>query len=105
MPVEIVTTSEAWVHLRESAINDSQIEFKVLAATAILLSYLKVTEDTLPDTWYTEDSPPVLDVPDDIKAACLLMLGELWDKRDGTCDPLTGTVTALLDRHRDPTLA
>lgn len=115
--IELLTLQEAKDHVRVTASNaDSDIQFKIVQASAILLNYLKVPMDATVD-----DSPPTLPwlhtdflgghttegvPPWDIKAAAALIFGELyWKREGGEANPLSDTVKALLTRYRDPAMA
>lgn len=113
--IQILTLEEAKGQVRVTATqSDSDIQFKILQATAILLNYLKVpmnasVEDspvTLP--WVADDFGSETDdeVPWDIKAACALIFGSLYANREGeNADPLSPAVRSLLARWRDPAMA
>lgn len=77
----------------------------VHAASAIVLDYLKM--DSLPDAWNeAEGSPSGTGVPENVKAATLLVLAELDRNRDASgADCLSDAVRALLVRLRNPSIA
>lgn len=84
---------------------DETIEDKINESSAIVLDYLK-----LPETeWQTTSGEPA-DVPFVIQAAVKLVLGALWENREGNDyallpQPLSDNVKNLLHRYRDPAMA
>ncbi|MBD9640744.1 hypothetical protein IB277_31085 [Ensifer sp. ENS07] len=77
------------------AINDPLApQFQKLAdsASVIVLRHVKREDDP-----WTEET-----VPDDVRAAILIVARNLWDEVD---EPLSAAVTSLLCGRRDPTLA
>lgn len=106
--LSLVTLEEAKEQLRVTGeLDDAKIEQVILAASAIVLGYIKITvpvEDS-PDTRISQmfDSDTV---PEEVKAASLLVIGDLYENREGqNADPLSLTVKSLLCARRDPTLA
>lgn len=113
MAATFITDEDAAGHLRLDLVTDANspevviddrlpdLHLKMIAAEAVVLDYLKVTGED----WTSET------VPDVVRAAILLVLGALWEDRDGTealgklMDARTGTVALLLMRLRDPALA
>ena len=102
--IELVTLEEAHAHLR---IDDSEdipdLLLKINAASSIILNHLGVDED------YYADSNGVQTPPAQVKAATLLMLGELNENREGEGNyqdgRLPAPVRALLGPLRDPVMA
>lgn len=96
----LVTEDEARRHLRltESNMDDADmaadVVMKTEAATEIVIDYIK-----RPDHEWTDADAPFL-----IKAAIMLVLGALFDNREGG-DPISEAVKSLLHRYRDPALA
>jgi hypothetical protein len=96
----LITLEEARTHLRltEDEFEDADIAatvtFQAEAASDIVIDYLK-----RPDHEWTEADAPAL-----VKAAILLVLGALFDNREGG-DPISDAVKSLLWRYRDPALA
>lgn len=101
--IPLVTLEQAKEHLHVTVSDqDSDIEGKVLQASAIVLRHAK--KDVIPDEWMINTSPPSYDIPYNIQAATLLQVGELYYKREaGIANVLSDAVKALIDR--DPTLA
>lgn len=77
--------------------DDERIEWCIDKGVAIVLDYLKVSEDS-----FLVGSPPALDVPFHIEAAIMLTIEAIYDKAG---DPITDAVKSLLARSRDPAVA
>ena len=102
--IDLVTLEEAKAHLRETGSNaDFDIEQKIFTASHILFDYLKIDPDESPLSvpWgIGEDTPGV------IKAAVLLMVGELRRNPEaGAANVLSQSVKDLVHRYRDPAMA
>lgn len=102
----LITEDEALGQLKVSGVDDpDDIATKMSEATAIVITYIKN-----PTHGWDSDT-----VPDDIKAAILMQLVELYrfrgddeDTRDQAEDEkgyLSPRIARLLHRHRDPALA
>lgn len=111
---DIVTLDQAKDHLRiDTDAGDNDLSLKISAASAAVYAYLKNGTDLFTDSAgaLIVDSAGVPDVPFQVKAACLLMLGYLYKDRDEDADGayeqgyLPKPVTALLYPLRDPALA
>jgi hypothetical protein len=80
---------------------------KLQQASSIVLRHMKLED--WPDDWILEtspeSSPAAYEVPGDIQAATLLVLGELFLNREGVGDPLSKTVVTLLGGRRTPSMA
>lgn len=96
----LVTLERARSHLRiDSSSDDAELALKVEDATDIVLDYLKRPPGS--ETWVIGNCPPT------VRAAVLLVLGALWENREGSdtqAEPLSPPVLALLHRHRDPAM-
>ena len=107
MSIALITLAELKGNVYVTAGNtiyDDDLNLKIYMASAILLKYIR--EDEIPDEWYTDDSPPVLEVPDDVKCATILMASELFKNREASeIDVLSPTVKLLLAKYFDPPLA
>lgn len=109
MTEPLVHMKKAKDHLRVNHEEfDADIYVKTVQASAIVLKHLKLEDP--PDDWFIEESPPlsppVYDIPADIEAAVLLVLGELWAKREaGVAQILKEADKNLLVGHRTPTMA
>jgi len=114
----LVSLSQALDHLRANDDDAYNVELKLQLASSIVLKHMgydaiptgEYDEDTSPPTlhpvYYTEDSPPVLSVSGNVKATVLLVLGELYENREGSiADVLSGTVRDLLSTSFDPPFA
>jgi hypothetical protein len=104
----LVSTARAKDHLRVAGVRfDADIDFKIQAASHIVLDYLKIYP---PDfyspvgsaTWEDWDADGA---PELVQAATLLVLGELFESRESASDPLSAGVKAILHRYRDPAMA
>lgn len=83
---------------------DEDIALKIEIASDILLDFLKLA--AVPEGWYTEDSPPVLETPALIKGVVLLMACELYTIRESSAaNVLSDEIKNILRRYRDPALA
>lgn len=104
-PLELVTLTEVKDHLHIlDTSHDSDLEMKIRAASAIVMRYIKL--DAIPEEWIENHSPLVEEVPWDIHAATLLVVGELFLGREGSSgDPLTPSVKSLLWPYRKPSMA
>jgi hypothetical protein len=82
--------------------HDDDVREKLHGASSIVMDYLKL--EIAPDEW-KDDLTGQVTVPDDVKGATLLILGELfWVREGGSSDPLAENVAAILRPLRDPTL-
>lgn len=106
--VYLVELDAAKNHLRvDGASEDATILVLIAAASEVILDYLKmdIPTETSPDTsilqlWDTGV------VPGAVQSATLLLLGDLYENREGSkVDILSSAVKALLHPHRDPALA
>lgn len=101
--IDLITLDEAKQHLRVTSIHaDGDIQSKIMQASAILFDYIKVDIDTSPLSVPWGDAA----VPFNIKAACALIMAELYYNREAKeADVLSPTVKSLLHRKRTPALA
>ena len=82
--------------------DDTLLQRLVLDGTAIVADYLKISED-LYDVLGSPSGVPYV-----IRAATLLVIGALYENREGNADgpqPLSQAVKDLLHRYRDPAIA
>ncbi|PHP88276.1 hypothetical protein CFB52_012230 [Burkholderia sp. AU18528] len=101
---QLVSFNRALSHLRvEAGDDDDAIKDLIDAASDIVVDYLKLKE--IPDNWALEDGNTPSTVPGQVRSAVLLVLGTLYDDREGSTDPLTPAVESLLMRSRDPAVA
>lgn len=101
----LVSLAQAKQHLRIDADvtdHDTDVEMKILQASAILMRHYK--RDSIPAEWLLNTSPLTYEIPYDIQAATLLILGELYFNREASnVNALSPAVKALIPRM--PTLA
>ena len=109
--MNLVTLTRVKKHLgQDTHYDDRMLEEKRFEASAIVIDYLKLdTSDTGFD-WVDAFGEPTAAVPGVVTAATLLVVGALYENRDGRGDssspaPLSQTVKDLLMRSRDPALA
>lgn len=106
--MSLVTLETAKSHLRIEAsftLDDADITRKAAQASAIVIDYLKKPADM----WQDTPGDP-LDVPAVVEAAVLLVLGALYENREGVegaqnAQPLSQAAKDLVHRFRDPALA
>lgn len=92
--VGLITSDEAKRHLKvDSDDDDADVMAKALQAEAIIIDYIKK-----PDHEWTAETVPYV-----IKAAMLLMLGQLYADRENA--DITPPIKNLLHRSRDPAIA
>lgn len=109
--MNLVTLSRAKQHLHvDHSFDDQDIEAKRKQASGIVLDYIKI--DTAATTFNWVDSsgePDEAHVPPNVVAATLLVLGALYENRDGDIwrspQHLSQSVVDLLARFRDPAMA
>lgn len=107
--IELCSLNEVKDHLRiTSDRQDGDIQLKIIQASAIILNYLKVNVDVSPLSvpWGS------VDIPFDVHAAAMLVVGDLFLHREGSqpssfreFDPISKAVESLLRRWRDPAMA
>lgn len=114
--IGLVTVDEAKRHLRiddDSGSDDSDIEMKIYAASRAVLNYISQSDPDFLDSFGEpfEDSSGSVDIPFDVKAATLLLLGDLYKERDAVNTAewehgyLPKSVLSLLYPYRMPSLA
>lgn len=83
----------------------SDVTFKVMQASAAVMTHLKL--DEFPEDWIEDEdaSPVTYIVPYDIQAATLLLFGELWENREASNYQASENWKKLLVGHRDPSMA
>jgi len=107
----LVTLQQGKDHLEmDHDLSDALITAKIEQASAAVLRYLKSNAMLYVDT----SGEPIGEVPADIQAATLLMLGELFKNREPSNDAsvpaqwgygyLPGQVVSLLYSYRTPTV-
>lgn len=99
MPQPLMTLADAKLHLKiEDSDHDAEIQQKLDQASGIVADYLTTRYDP---SWNW------VNAPGPVKAAALLVLGDLWVNRGDTpTDPeLWKSLRSLLARYRDPAYA
>lgn len=81
----------------EHDLEDTRIVDCIQAGEAIILDYLKVTENA-----FLVGSPAMPVVPKHIQVAMILCIEAIYD---GVDDPITPAVISILARSRDPAFA
>lgn len=110
--VMLVTVDEGKAHLRVTHdLEDEDIEKKIAAASAAVITYLKDGADLFIDS----SGEVSAEVPEDVQHATLLLLGDFYKNREPLPDDavpaqfgygyLPRAVTALLYPYRTPTIA
>jgi hypothetical protein len=112
----LVSLADAKLHLRADGSDheDSDILLKIGAASLAVLRYIGANADTFLDSYgdvpVDSEGDPV-GVPEDVAAAVLILLGDLYRNRDGEnaseyeFGTLPRVVVSLLYPWRTPTLA
>jgi hypothetical protein len=108
--MNLVTLKQVKRHVnQDTSFDDKLLEEKRFQASAIILDYLKMdTSDTGFD-WVDELGEPTNNIPGVVTAATLLVVGSLYENRDGSTSgapqALSQTVIDLLMRSRDLTMS
>jgi hypothetical protein len=98
--MNLVTLDQAKAHLRIDGMDsDVEVGEMVFNASAIIMDYLK---REVPAAWNVPTEAAA--VPGVIRAATLMVVGELFKMRETGGDPLSPAVMNLLTRQRDPAL-
>ncbi len=111
IPMNLVTFTEAKEHLRvDHDLDDAQINRMRRQASSAVLDYMKIDIDETAFDYVDEFGEPIENnIPQEIRAATLLVLGALYENRDGdefrSPQAFSQTVRDLLWRHRDPAMA
>lgn len=111
MSFGLVTVQQVKWHLgAQDEFENPELEFMILNASGIILDYLKIYDPdvTSPrshndfwDLWKDPDQ-----VPFPVKAATLLAISELREKREaGNTNIISPAIKSLLARWRDPAIA
>lgn len=110
----LVTLQQASDHLRrDTSDDDTDLTLKIHAASGAVLNYVGAGATFLDSSGAvpTDSNGDPVDVPFEVKAATLLMIGYLYKDRDGDAAKeyemgfLPRPVTALLYPLRDPVLS
>lgn len=114
----LVSLEQASAHLRrDTSDDDLDLTLKIMAASSAVLTYLGDGADAFTDSAgevYEDSNGIAIDVPFDIQAATLILVGDFYKNREPTdTDPvpsafgfgfLPRTVVALLYPYRTPVL-
>ncbi len=108
--MNLITMDEAKRHLNlDHNADDLLIEEMRLAASDIIIDYLKMDVNDSTFDWVDNNGEPSKYVPYKVKAAVKLTLGALYENRDGdnwrAPQPISDAVVSLLYRTRDPAMA
>jgi hypothetical protein len=111
---QLVTKEEAMNFLRYDE-EPPELNLLINAASAAVLNYLGDDASFLEDESDGSDGEDSIVVPDEVKAACLLWMGQMDQNREGAkidqYDPRSGygyppaTVVALLSGLRQPRMS
>lgn len=76
----LVTRAQAAAHLRidDATAEADDLDLKIQAASAVVLDYLEMEEEDFGDS----DSDGVVEVPEQVQAATLLLVGDMYRHRD-----------------------
>lgn len=113
--MNLVTLEQARAHLRsQDTADDADLEGKISAASSAVLKYVGDTFNNT-DGVIPLDTDGIPDVPDDVKIACLLLIGDFYKNREPTETDtvpaefgygyLPRAAVALLYPYRTPTIA
>ena len=103
--VKLTTINEVNGHLRrDTNYDDQDLTVKIVAASAAVLNHLGVDDD------YYEDSNGDQQPPNLVKYAVIVLVADMYEKRDGSEGSWKGgllpaPVRALLGPLRDPIMA
>lgn len=87
------------LHLRrDDDDDDERIVRTMVQASAIVLDYLKISQDSYGGTDGNADDVPMM-----VEAATLLVIENLYDHPE--IDPLSEAVRSILHRMRDPAMS
>lgn len=119
MSFQLVRLQIAIDHLNEDTANASKVMAKLEQASGMVMTRMGYSD--IPDGQYDDSasppilnpayydttvSPPSLEVSDDIQSATLLLLGELWENREGSISQaISESVESILELHYDPPFA
>lgn len=103
--IDLITLEQAKMQVNQDGTHkDPDLQLKLTAASAIVMNYIKKSAPL--DAWALGTSPETYEIPADIQAATLLVLGELYENHEAsTSNPISPAVQALLSQYWDPALA
>lgn len=104
---ELLDLDEVKRHLHildDDDFHNDDLELKIRQASAVVMQHIKLS--AIPESWITNHSPETVELPWDVHAATMLMVGELFLNRESaSANVLSDTCKDLLRAYRDPTLA
>lgn len=103
--MNLVTLKQAKRHVnQDTGFDDKLLEEKRLQGSAIILDYLKIDTGDTGFDWVDDLGEPTANIPAVVTAATLLVVGALYENRDGSTGTapqvLSQTVKDLLARSR-----
>lgn len=110
-PLSLVTFRAAKAQLNvDHDLDDDLINGMRIRASGAVIDYCKIDVGESAFNWVDLYSEPIADnVPGEVVAAVLLMIGAMYENRDGDVfrspQPISQPVMDLLWRHRDPAMA
>jgi hypothetical protein len=111
VPLSLVTFRGAKGHLNvDHDLDDDLINRMRVTASGAVLNYIKIDIGETSFNWVDLFGEPISDnVPPEVVAAVMLMVGAMYENRDGDVfrspQPISQPVMDLLWRHRDPAMA
>ncbi len=110
-PLNLVTFTQAKAQLSvDHDLDDDMINGIRTRASGAVIDYIKIDIGETAFNWVDLFSEPIEDnVPPEVQAAVLLVIGSMYENRDGDVfrspQPLSQPAMDLLWRHRDPAFA
>ena len=111
VPLYLVTFREAKAQLNmDHDLDDDLINRMRKDASGAVIDYIKIDIGESTFDWVDLFGEPIADnVPPEVHSAVLLMIGAMYENRDGDVwrspQPISQPVMDLLWRHRDPAMA
>jgi hypothetical protein len=111
VPLNLVTFSAAKAQLNvDHDLDDDLIDGIRTRASGAVINYIKIDVGDSAFNWVDLLGEPITDnVPPEVFAAVLLIVGAMYENRDGDVfrspQPLSQPAMDLLWRHRDPAMA
>ena len=111
VPLNLVTFTTAKAQLNvDHDLDDDLINGMRTRASGSVIDYCKIDVSESSFNWVDLYGEPITDnVPPEVVAAVLLMIGAMYENRDGDVfrspQPISQPVMDLLWRHRDPAMA
>lgn len=106
----LITLEQArWQVNLDHDLDDSVLDEKRAEASDIILDYLKIDTDDTSFNWVDHLGEPTEEVPGRVVAATKLVLGAMYENRDGDVwrapQPISQGVIDILMRSRKPAMA